>query len=109
MSNKKLLIFIAMVSTVGTILADNITFNNYFTIGDGGNIRVKPAYLNPNNSFSFSVWAHFEGRLDSWWLEFSYPNSVIINSVSKKDGMKVPYLQSDGTPAICATVECLIV
>lgn len=94
------LIFVAMVSTMGTILADNNTFNNYFTISNSESLRVKPVYLSPNQSFTFPVWAHFEGRLDYWWLEFTFPSSVTVNSVTRKDGMDVPYLQSDGSAAI---------
>ena len=89
-----LLLFVALTSLLA--LADN-----YFTVSNNNRVRVHPDYVTNSASFPLNVWAHFDGRLDHWWLEFSYPSSVSPNSVSPEFGMNVPYLQSDGSAAIC--------
>ncbi len=97
MMKKLLFLFVALTSLLA--LADN-----YFTVSNNNRVRVHPDYVTNSASFPLNVWAHFDGRLDHWWLEFSYPNNVSPNSVSPESGMNVPYLQSDGTAAMCEPV-----
>ena len=92
---KHLLFFIIAMTTM---LA---SADNYFTVSNNNRVRIHPNYVTNTTKFPLDVWAHFDGRLDHWWLEFSYPDSVRANSVSPESGMNVPYLQSDGTAAIC--------
>ena len=96
---KKLLFFIvAMTSLLASA-------NNYFTVSNNNRVRVHPTYLTTSTLFPLDVWAHFDGRLDHWWLEFSYPGSVRVDHVSVAlSGMKIPYFQSDGTAAMCEPV-----
>lgn len=75
--------------------------DNYFTAGDGEIVRVKPRYFTNSIKFPLNIWAHFDNRLDHWWLQFTYPSSVTPHHASPADGLNVPYLLSDGTSAIC--------
>ena len=79
--------------------ADN---DNYFSIGKNGVVRVNPVYL--NHTFHMPVSAHFEGRLDSWSLEFTYPIGIYINNVAPMSGMNVPYFKSNGAPDTCESI-----
>ena len=78
--------------------------DNYFTVSNNNRVRIHPDYVTTSDPFPLDVWAHFDGRLDHWWLEFSYPSSVSPQSVVQFSGMNVPYLQSDGTAAMCTPV-----
>ena len=91
---KKITIFLCIAMTALLAVADS-----YFFIGNGEKVRIRPDQL--NSSFEMPVSAHFDGRLDIWELEFTYPENVRIDSVQRRSGMNVPYLDRDGNPAIC--------
>ena len=90
--------FVLFIVAMTTLLA---SADNYFTVSNNNRVRIHPDYVTTNTQFPLDVWAHFDGRLDHWWLEFSYPSSVSPQNVVPFFGMSVPYLQSDGTAAIC--------
>ena len=74
--------------------------DSYFFIGNGEKVRIRPNLL--NKAFAMPVSAHFDGRFDHWTLEFTYPTTKMrVDSVQRRQGMNVPYLDSDGNPAIC--------
>ena len=91
---KKTLLLLCIAMTALLAVADS-----YFFIGNGEKVRIRPNQL--YSSFEMPVSAHFDGRLDYWELEFTYPENVRIDSVQRRPGMNVPYLDRDGNPAIC--------
>ena len=91
---KKITLLLCIAMTALLAVADS-----YFFIGNGEKVRIRPNQL--YSSFAMPVSAHFEGRLDYWELEFTYPGNVRIDSVQRRPGMNVPYLDRDGNPAIC--------
>ena len=91
---KRILLILCVALTTGIAMA-----NSYFGMGDGSTLRIHPSKV--NSSITVPVWAHFEGRLDSWELEFTCPNSMHIDAVVRNHGMDIPYLQYDGSAAMC--------
>ena len=92
---KKTLLLLCITMTALLAVADS-----YFFIGNGEKVRIRPDQL--NTAFAMPVSAHFDGRLDIWQLEFTFPDTKMrIDSVQLRPGMNVPYLDRDGNPAIC--------
>lgn len=73
--------------------------NSYFAMGDGLKLRIHPNKV--TSTVTLPVWAHFEGRLDYWSLDFTFPASVLSDTILRNHGMDVPYLQYDGSAALC--------
>lgn len=85
-----------MMSLLATFGA---TADNYFTINGVVNdtLRINPTNLNGYVILYFN--ANFEGYLDSWRLDLTYPRDTVMKVfyVSRASGMNIPYLKSDGT------------
>lgn len=79
--------------------AFSATASNYFTIFEAVNdtLRINPTYLNGYKIVTFG--AHFDGYLDSWRLDLTYPqmNVMRVMYIGRGSDMNIPYLQSDGT------------
>lgn len=91
---KKLMyLMISLLATFGA------TADNYFTIDGVANdtLRISPTNLNGYVILYFN--ANFEGYLDSWRLDLTYPRDTVMKVifVSRESGMNIPYLKSDGT------------
>ena len=92
---KKTLLLLCITMTALLAVADS-----YFFIGNGEKVRINPNQL--NRAFAMPVSAHFEGRLDIWTFKFTFLDTKMrIDSVQLRPGMNVPYLDSDGNPALC--------
>ena len=80
----------------------NATANNYFTVAGAVNdtLRISPADLNHFTEITFC--AHFDGYLDNWRLELTYPHDTIMDfdRVIRGSDMYIPYFKSDGTEDI---------
>ena len=59
------------------LAAFSATADSYLTIGTSDTILLHPNLL--GNAYNFSVRAHFEGRLDYWYLTMSYPPGLSYN------------------------------
>lgn len=71
------------------------TAENYFTTGYSDTLLINPILL--NNGYGFWVRAHFDGRVDRWTMDITYPTGCDPTSVLKGDDMKyMPYYNSDG-------------
>ena len=91
---KKIKIFICVAMAASLATADN-----YFFIGDGGKLRIRPDYL--YSDINIPVSAHFDGRLDKWRLEFTHPTTLCYNSAAEGPGMTIHYQYVDGSDTIC--------
>ena len=84
------------------VAAFSASADSYFTIFEAVNdtLRINPTFLNGYKPVTFG--AHFDGYLDSWRLDLTYPEISIMKviDVSRGSDMNIPYLQSDGTEAI---------
>lgn len=95
MKKQVLLFFIAAASLLAAA-------DNYFSIGNGERLRVSPDDM--YGDITVPVSAHFDGRLDSWRLEFTFPSSVRYLNISPGAGMIVPYKYVDGSDTTCTAV-----
>jgi len=89
---KTLLLFFLLVA-VGSQAA------NYFTMGENDTLRV-PASRR-GHQYKTAVHAHFDGYLDKWNVDLGFPdNGLSVADAQPGPGMEVPYIKSDGTPAV---------
>ncbi len=91
---KKIFTFLTLLLATFSAIADN-----YFTIEGVVNdtLRIIPTKLNGYVILHFN--ANFDGYLDSWRLDLTYPRDSVMKViyVSRESGMNIPYLKSDGT------------
>lgn len=82
--------------------AFSATASNYFTVVGAVNdtLRINPTHL--NNFVSITFGAHFDGYVDDWTLDLTYPKDTIMeyNRVIRGSDMYIPYFKSDGTEDI---------
>ena len=69
--------------------------DNYFTMGTNDSVRIHPMFL--GNGYRIPVKAHFDGRLDYWHLDMTYPAGLSFNSDTIGPGMYVPFINRWGT------------
>ncbi|MBR5170497.1 MAG: dockerin type I repeat-containing protein [Muribaculaceae bacterium] len=67
--------------------------DNYFTIGENDTLRINPIFLGSN--YPVSLRAHFEGRLDIWFLNLYLPSGLTAQDFDEGDDMTVSYINSD--------------
>ena len=98
-SRNRLLLCTFLLLTAYAAVADN-----YFTIGVNDTLRVNPDYI--GGIMPVPVYAHFDGRLDGWYLSMNYPaaDTMEVTGASEGPGMSVPYLDSIGQPQIFQAV-----
>ena len=93
---KKIIIFTLLLAAIGA------KASSYFTVVGAVNdtLRINPTYLNGYKTITFG--AHFDGYLDNWRLELTYPKDSIMQVIYVQRGsdMDIPYLKSDGTEDI---------
>lgn len=89
------LIFVAMAALLAT--ADPAAIH-YFTVGENDSLRINPVYLNSQANVTFR--AHFEGRLDHWYVTLYYPTGLGIYSTVRGSDMDVHYLDSLGRDTV---------
>ena len=90
---KRLFFLLAMLAAMNAASADN-----YFTMGENDTLRIKPANLGGYQEVP--VRAHFEGRLNYWYLTFGYPGGLKAFAINRKSGMNVHYLDSIGADKV---------
>ena len=91
---KHLLFFIiAMTSLLASA-------DNYFTVGVNDSLRINPMYV--GSTVTVPVRAHFDGRIDYWYVHLSYHEQYGLDIVaaSRGPGMDVPYQDSSGSDTV---------
>ena len=71
---------------------------SYFSLGFNDTIWYNPN-LTPNVK-TVRANAHFDGRVDTWSLEFTYPTGVSAVSMVEKIDMRIPYVNCDSDDVI---------
>lgn len=66
---------------------------SYLTIGRNDTLMVKPIAIDYSDTVMFR--AHFEGRLDQWQLNLTYPDGMSASWMGARQDMNVTYLNSD--------------
>ena len=91
MIRKQILTVVVLLSA---LLSVPVQADNYFTMGENDTLWVSPSedVQCPN----LPVGAHFDGRLNQWYVSFDVPSVFEYHSMSASSGMTVPYVNSTG-------------
>ena len=77
--------------------------DGYFTLGVRDTLWVSPCSM--GNGVNVPVKAHFEKRVDTWQLTFTYPTGMLPQYVEGRQDMRRPYINSAGdTVSLVATL-----
>lgn len=71
---------------------------NYFTVGENDTLRILPTKV--GHHIDVMVKANFDGYLDHWSLDMSYPTDMVVCDATPADGMEIPYINSLGNETI---------
>lgn len=93
---------LALTTVILALCCGNAFADNYFTMGVNDTLRIHPGAL--GGYVNVPVRAHFDGRLNHFYLTMSYPidGSLTAGAVADSTGMNVPYFDSTGTPCVYA-------
>ena len=81
---KVILLFLAMAAILPA------SADRYLTFGVNDTLRVNPS--SDDSTQKVMVRAHFDGRLDSWFMTLQLPQGVKLAGYERKDGMlRIPY------------------
>lgn len=69
----------------------------YFTIGENDTLRLSPSCY--GMMLSIPVHAHFNGRLDTWYARFTYPEGISHSGFTEGADMTVTYTDRNGQEA----------
>lgn len=72
--------------------------DNYITVGENDTLWMKPSYL--GHFFTFPVCAHFDARVDYWYVSFVVPPEFDFVSMTSCTGMVIPYVTATGDSAV---------
>ena len=95
MKRKRFLACIFLLSALSTVPAQA---DNYFTLGENDTLWVVPNKV--GHFFDFPVRAHFDGRLDFWYVSFIVPSEFDYVSMAPCSGMVIPYVTATGDSAL---------
>ena len=90
---KKILTFFLLMTAIMST-AVNINDYNYFTVGLRDTVWVSPCTM--SNGRNISVKAHFESRVDTWFLSFNYPTGMLPQSAQARGDMRIQYINNLG-------------
>lgn len=90
---KKFLITLLAIMAILPASADS-----YFTMGVNDTVRIHPTHLNSERWFP--VRAHFDGRLDHWSLNITYPTGLAYTDAVPAVGMSLPFVNYCGQDSV---------
>lgn len=76
--------------------------DNYFTMGENDTLMVDPEDV--GHFLPVSVNAHFDGRLDRWYVCIDYPQDLGLVTLAARSGMVVPYVTATNDTTTYTTV-----
>ena len=90
---KKVISILFLLTAITTMVA-NTNESNYFTMGVRDTLWISPCTM--TNGKNVNVKAHFESRVDSWYMTFTYPDGIDTQSAHAMHDMQIPYINSSG-------------
>lgn len=84
--------------------ANHVSADNYFSLRTDITTPVNDTLrIPPSHAGSFCqmfVIANFDGYLDHWYVQFTYPDSMLILIENSGEDLSIPYTMSDGTNSV---------
>jgi len=75
--------------------------DRYLTFGDNDTLRVSPS--REDGTQAVMVRAHFDGRLDQWYMTLSLPQGVRLAGWTRcEDMLNIPYTDYEGNDCTCS-------
>ena len=87
---KRILFSLAILASAFAAMGDN-----YFTMGENDTLLIRPT-TDIEQYETILLNAHFDGRVDYWYVSFSVPSEFEYVSMSPRSGMTIPYVNSEG-------------